>query len=176
VTWTPWQRRSLRSAPPPTPPGELVAYRWPGTILTIEAVRTCHVGAADQREPGRRLSLKRAGPPPTARSTPHAGSYRVAVLPARRARRLCLARRVERAWCDLTGGSRGWNSTGRTRVPPPVGALVSPGPDHCLHGIPSGWSHDVPFAVRRPAHRPRHALASTSSRGRCHILTRPSAC
>jgi hypothetical protein len=50
-------------------------------------------------------------------------------------------------------GSRGWNSAGRPRVQRPVGALVSPGPDHCLHGIPSGWSHDAPFAVRRPAHR-----------------------
>jgi hypothetical protein len=49
--------------------------------------------------------------------------------------------------------SPGWNSNGRTRVLPPVGASVSPGPDHCRHGIPSGWSHDAPFAVRRPAHR-----------------------
>jgi hypothetical protein len=39
------------------------------------------------------------------------------------------------------------------------------GPNHCLHEIPSGRSHDAPFAVRRPAHRPRHALASTSSGG-----------
>jgi hypothetical protein len=31
----------------------------------------------------------------------------------------------------------------------------------------------VPFAVRRPAHRPRHALASTRSRGRCHVRARP---
>jgi hypothetical protein len=60
---------------------------------------------------------------------------------------------------------RGWNSTGRTRVLRAVGALVSPGPDHCLHGIPSGWSHDAPFAVRRPAHRLRHALASRRSGG-----------
>jgi hypothetical protein len=43
--------------------------------------------------------------------------------------------------------------------------LVSPGPNHCLHGIPSGWSHDAPFAVRRPAHRLRHALASRRSGG-----------
>jgi hypothetical protein len=56
-------------------------------------------------------------------------------------------------WHPAGTGFRGWNSTGRTRVLPPVGALVSPGPDHCLHGIPSGWSHDAPFAVRRPAHR-----------------------
>jgi hypothetical protein len=52
------------------PPGQLAAYHWPGTILTIEAVRNCHVGPADQREPGRRVSLKPAGPAPTARSTP----------------------------------------------------------------------------------------------------------
>jgi hypothetical protein len=39
------------------------------------------------------------------------------------------------------------------------------GPNHCLLEIPSGRSHDAPFAVRRPAHRPRHALASTSSGG-----------
>jgi hypothetical protein len=49
---------------------------------------------------------------------------------------------------------RGWNSTGWPRVHGPVGALVSPGPNHCHHGIPSGWSHDALFAVRRPAHRP----------------------
>ena len=41
-----------------------------------------------------------------------------------------------------------------------------------LHGIPSGWSHVAPFAVRRPAHRPRHALVSTCSRGRCHARPR----
>ena len=76
------------------------------------------------------------------------------------------------AWCDLTGGSRGWNSTGRPSRSTPVGALVSPGPDHCLHGIPSGWSHDAPFAVRRPAHRPRRALASTSSGGA--VISRPA--
>ena len=75
-------------------------------------------------------------------------------------------------WHPAGSGFRGWNSTGRTRVLPPVGALVSPGPDHCLHGIPSGWSHDAPFAVRRPAHRLRHALASRRSRGRCHAWTR----
>src|SRR6185312_6752565 len=68
-------------------------------------------------------------------------------------------------WHPAGNGFRGRNSTARTRVLPPVGALVSPGPDHCLHGIPSGWSHDAPFAVRRPAHRPGHALASTSSGG-----------
>ena len=68
-------------------------------------------------------------------------------------------------WHPAGNGFPGWNSTGRTRVLPPVGALVSPGPDHCLHGIPSGWSHDAPFAVRRPAHRPRHALASRRSGG-----------
>jgi hypothetical protein len=68
-------------------------------------------------------------------------------------------------WHPAGNGFRGWNSTGRTRVLPPVGALVSPGPNHCLHGIPSGWSHDAPFAVRRPAHRLRHALASTRSGG-----------
>ena len=62
-------------------------------------------------------------------------------------------------------GFRGWNSTSRTRVLPPAGAFVSPGPDHCLHGIPSGWSHDAPLAVRRPAHRLRHALASRRSGG-----------
>ena len=68
-------------------------------------------------------------------------------------------------WHPAGNSFRGWNSTGRTRVLPPVGALVSPGPDHCLHGIPSGWSHDAPSAVRRPAHRLRHALASTRSGG-----------
>ena len=68
-------------------------------------------------------------------------------------------------WHPAGTGFRDWNSTGRTRVLPPVGALVSPGPDHCLHGIPSGWSHDAPFAVRRPAHRLRHALESTRSGG-----------
>jgi len=68
-------------------------------------------------------------------------------------------------WHPAGNGFRGWNSTGRTRVLLPVGALVSPGPNHCLHGIPSGWSHDAPFAVRRPAHRLRHALASTRSGG-----------
>jgi len=68
-------------------------------------------------------------------------------------------------WHPAGNGFRGWNSTGRTRVLPPVGALVSPGPNHCLHGIPSGWSHDAPFAVRRPAHRLRHALESTRSGG-----------
>jgi hypothetical protein len=68
-------------------------------------------------------------------------------------------------WHPAGNGFRGWNSTGRTRVLPPVGALVSPGPDHCLHGIPSGWSHDAPSAVRRPAHRLRHALASRRSGG-----------
>jgi hypothetical protein len=52
--------------------------------------------------------------------------------------------------------------------------LCPPGSNHCLHGIPSGWSHDAPFAVRRPAHRPRHALASGRSRGRCHVRAHPS--
>jgi hypothetical protein len=42
-----------------------------------------------------------------------------------------------------------------------------PGSNHCLHGIPFGWSHVAPFAVRRPTHRPRHALVSKRSRGRC---------
>jgi hypothetical protein len=67
----------------------------------------------------------------------------------------------------------GRNSTGRACVLLLADALVSPGPNHCLHGIPSGWSHVAPFAVRRPAHRPRHALVSTRSRGRCHA--RPAA-
>src|ERR1700730_5096447 len=48
-----------------------------------------------------------------------------------------------------------------------------PDSNYCLHGIPSGWSHVAPFAVRRPAHRPRHALVSTCSRGRCHVRVRP---
>src|ERR1700742_1224650 len=48
-------------------------------------------------------------------------------------------------------GVRDWNSSGGPRVLLPVGALVSPGPNHCLHGIPSGWSHVAPFAVRRPS-------------------------
>ncbi len=65
----------------------------------------------------------------------------------------------------------GWNSIGRRRVPISAGAFVSPGLNHCRHGIPSGWSHDAPFAVRRPAHQPRHALVSTRSRGRCHVRT-----
>ena len=36
---------------------------------------------------------------------------------------------------------------------------------------PGGWSYVAPFAVRRPAHRLRYALASTRSRGRCHAWT-----
>jgi hypothetical protein len=72
--------------------------------------------------------------------------------------------------------SSGWNSTGRPRVPISAGAFVSPGLNHCRHGIPSGWSHDAPFAVRRLAHRPRHALVSTRSRGRCHFRTRSRRC
>jgi hypothetical protein len=40
-----------------------------------------------------------------------------------------------------------------------------PGSNHCLHGIPFGWSHVAPFAVRRPAHRPRHALVSNTLPG-----------
>jgi hypothetical protein len=68
-----------------------------------------------------------------------------------------------------------WNSDDRARVPYPCRcASVPRALTHCLHGIPSGWSHVAPFAVRRPAHRPRHALASTRSRGRCHIRTCPS--
>lgn len=35
------------TGPALTPPGELAAHRWPGTILTIEAARTCHVGAVE---------------------------------------------------------------------------------------------------------------------------------
>jgi DNA-binding transcriptional MocR family regulator len=70
---------------------------------------------------------------------------------------------------DASPAFRGWNSPGRPRVPTLADALVSPGPNHCLHGIPSGWSHVAPFAVRRPAHRSRHALVSTRSRGRCHV-------
>jgi 2-methylfumaryl-CoA isomerase len=57
----------------------------------------------------------------------------------------------------------------------PLGADFSTDGDrYALHGIPSGWSHVAPFAVRRPAHRLRHALVSTRSRGRCHVRLRPS--
>jgi hypothetical protein len=70
-------------------------------------------------------------------------------------------------------GSAAGIALARLALQPLIDALVSPGPDHCLHGIPSGWSHVAPFAARRPAHRPRHALASRRSRGRCHVRPLP---
>ena len=66
-------------------------------------------------------------------------------------------------------GAQYWNRTGLACVHNLAGAFVSPGPNHCLHGLPCGWSHVAPFAVRRPSHRHRHALVSTRSRGRCHV-------
>jgi hypothetical protein len=61
------------------------------------------------------------------------------------------------------------NTPAYSRVTSPVGVLCPPGLHHCLRGLPFGWSRVEPFAERRPSHRPRHALASTRSRGRCHV-------